>query len=306
MWKLLQGALPLTLLTLPLFSQTQETVPTPTKKVSASKTSRTDVGHGLRHALQTAPQEGALAHLLKALDRATAELPIGYQNKQLQDLKQDVRWMAVFDAEEALAHLQHGLREHSQNLAFEPLMESPLPEGFPAPVPVGEIQIKSYPAYRMGQTDASKLRANGAFWTLFKHIQSNDIAMTAPVEMTFEPNGEKVRETKMAFLYRTTRQGQLGEQGRVVVTDVPAMQTLTMGCRGDTNYRNVARLRKDLEAWLDKQPEWQVAGELRVMGYNSPMVPWNKRYFEIEIPIERKPLSSAAQTGAPNANLRDV
>ena len=173
------------------------------------------------------------------------------------------------------------------DLAFEPRIEAPLPVGWPSPTPVGEIQVKQYPEYRMGQTDSLKVRSNGAFWTLFQHIESNDIAMTAPVEMTMEAKGDRMRETKMAFLYRSTEQGRLGEQGRVEVVDVPAAAALSMGCRGDTNYRTVAKLRMELDAWLTKNPQWKAAGDLRVMGYNSPMVPWNKRYFEIELPIEK-------------------
>ena len=30
---------------------------------------------------------------------------------------------------------------------------------------------------------------------------------------------------------------------------------------------------------------WEVCGELRVMGYNSPMVPLSQNYWELEVPV---------------------
>ena len=59
-----------------------------------------------------------------------------------------------------------------------------LPEGFPDPTPAGEIQIKRYPAYRLARSKMSGADSV-AFWTLFLHIKKNEIAMTAPVEMTY-------------------------------------------------------------------------------------------------------------------------
>ena len=74
------------------------------------------------------------------------------------------------------------------DLAFEPIMEAPLPVGFPAPVPAGEIAVIEYPRYRLARA-GMKGGQNGTFFTLFRHIQSNDIPMTAPVEMTMDEDG---------------------------------------------------------------------------------------------------------------------
>lgn len=265
----------------------------------AAQPHRAQLADHLQSALALASQPGRTATLLRALEEVAQCLPAGFQQEQIRQQIRDVRWIDVVDAPRALKVAEATARDFAKDLAFEPRIEAPLPAGFPAPTPVGELQVKHYPTYRMGQTDASQTRANGAFWTLFQHIESNEIAMTAPVEMTMEPAGERVRETKMAFLYRSTEQGQLGEQGRVQVVDVPAMAVLSLGCRGDTNYRTVAKLRQHLDAWIAKNPEWKASGDLRVMGYNSPMVPWNQRYFEIEIPIER-----VAQT--PTVVMQDV
>ena len=46
----------------------------------------------------------------------------------------------------------------------------------------------------------------GSFWKLFRHIKSNDIPMTAPVEMDLN---ERSRTTNMGFAYEHSRQGSL-------------------------------------------------------------------------------------------------
>jgi len=65
---------------------------------------------------------------------------------------------------------------------------SSLPVGFPAPTPNGIIEVKQYPAYRSGTyTYEGNLReATGyAFNPLFRHISSNNIAMTMFVEARY-------------------------------------------------------------------------------------------------------------------------
>ena len=62
---------------------------------------------------------------------------------------------------------------------------APLPEGFPAPTSSGSIEVKSYPAYKEATylVQGDLARANQkAFYPLYQHISSNNIAMTAPVE----------------------------------------------------------------------------------------------------------------------------
>ena len=57
-------------------------------------------------------------------------------------------------------------------LSFKPLIEAPLPVGFPDPTPVGEIRVQHYPAYRLARTSMqwifSDLRAKRkcAIWLL--------------------------------------------------------------------------------------------------------------------------------------------
>lgn len=161
--------------------------------------------------------------------------------------------------------------------------EAKQPAGFPKPGKVGEIIVKTYPAYRAAVVKRSDGSQNRMFRTLFNHIKTNDIKMTAPVEMTFDDRGE----TSMAFLYRSTDLGELGKDGDVQVVDVPAAQVVSIAVRGDytkENWQaNVGKLRK----WLVDNDDWEAAGPSRYLGYNSPFVPKFLRYGEIQIPIRK-------------------
>jgi hypothetical protein len=45
-----------------------------------------------------------------------------------------------------------------------------------------------------------------------------------------------------------------------------------------------------LKAWLKNHADrYEASGDLRVLGYNSPMIPRNKRYFEVQIPVRELP-----------------
>ena len=165
---------------------------------------------------------------------------------------------------------------------FRPTVEADMPEDFPSLMPVGKIGIKEYPAYRKAEADASRGRA---FWTLFSHIKQNGVAMTAPVEMTYADRNAS-REGTMAFLYGKADIGRVGTQGNVNVIDVPALVVVSTGVRGARTEESVAKAEARVNAWLeDNRDRYSTAGPMRVMAYNSPFVPRNKNYFEVEIPI---------------------
>ena len=61
----------------------------------------------------------------------------------------------------------------------------------------------------------------------------------------------------------------------------------SIGCRGNQNSSAIAEAREKLLKFLeDKKDEYAVAGPLRVMGYNSPFVPRDKNFFEVQIPVK--------------------
>ncbi len=182
------------------------------------------------------------------------------------------------DASERAWNLREAFDEILTNEAFEPLLEASLPKGFPKPGPVGRVSLKRYPNYR-----AARAEGRNSFWTLFNHIKKNNVEMTAPVEMTMDAD---MRMRDMAFLYEGPEQGKAGRQGSVEVLDLDSMQVLSIGIRGRRDSRDIERAKGIIEARM-KMDGWESAGDWRVLGYNSPMVPASKQYWELQIPVRK-------------------
>jgi len=179
--------------------------------------------------------------------------------------------------------------------------EAKLPAGFPPPSAVDEVVIKEYPAYRlarvssaaMGQNAKGRANPDGMFMPLFRHIQRNKIAMTAPVEMEYgakADDGVPVAES-MAFLYGEPTIGSVGKDAgdpRVEVVDMPAMTVISVAVRGEYNARNFQKALTKLEDWIEANPgNVRVVGAARYLAYNSPFVPGVMRYGEVQWPVER-------------------
>ena len=170
-------------------------------------------------------------------------------------------------------------------LTFQPLMEAELPRGYPTPGPLGEIRVKEYPAYRMAVAKGG----GSAFWSLFMHIKRNDIAMTAPVEMSYgDPESTDPTEQNMAFLYGAPEMGKLGTDGNVEVIDAEPVKVVSIGFNGRRSDTKIEQARDQLMAWLGERSHYEVSGELRVLGYNSPFVPRDQQYWEVQVPIREK------------------
>lgn len=190
---------------------------------------------------------------------------------------------AVATANASTKSLRLSLEKIGEALAFVPRSEAELPKGFPTYTPVGVIEVKQYPARRRAQ-------AKG-FFTLFRHISSNDIAMTTPVRMEFTdgPDG-KLRQQNMSFYYGSPETGtaddQAGRQNdKVAVVDSPASLVIAIGMRGYGSANTMTDTKARLEKWIALHPEYQPTGPLQMMGYNSPRVQGNKRFFEVQMPV---------------------
>jgi effector-binding domain-containing protein len=165
--------------------------------------------------------------------------------------------------------------------------EAPLPEGWPELTPVDEIQVKQYPVYRAAViSDDTDGTQNGMFRPLFNHIKRKDIAMTAPVEMTYD--GDK--QASMAFLYRNPDMGTAGsdeDDQRVQVKDIDQQTAVSIGVRGSYSKENFDEAVAELNAWLEEnKDQWLADGEPRYFGYNSPFVFSFLRYGEVQIPVK--------------------
>ena len=177
----------------------------------------------------------------------------------------------------------------------QPMMisEAKLPAGFPAPGPVGEVIVKTYPAHRLARTAAGAGGDDRMFMRLFGHIKRNEIAMTAPVTMDWagEP-AEQGGPESMAFLYAEPDLGKAGPDpadAGVVVEDVPEATVASIGLRGGYGEKTFKKGSEQLDAWLAAHPEWEPAGPPRMLAYNSPFVPGFLKYAEIQRPIRPAP-----------------
>ena len=171
--------------------------------------------------------------------------------------------------------------------------EASTPDGWPQLTPVNSIEVKTYPAYREAVVTADEAAVNETggsqndmFRQLFKHIQKNDISMTAPVDMTYQASDEKPQLRSMAFLYDVPQRGELDEKGPIVVRDVPARQVVSIGVRGRYSDEHFDEASKQLQNWIMRQDEYQTTGPPRYLGYNSPFVPFFWRYGEVQIPVK--------------------
>jgi len=188
---------------------------------------------------------------------------------------------------------------------------APTPEGWPSPTPVGEIEIKEYPAYRAAvvQEEPALSPAPGApsrrgdpsssmFMTLFRHIEAEEIPMTAPVEMGYEmgtPEGSRL--VRMAFLYQSTAVGEVGREGRVEVLDVPAQKVASIGVRGDYSRERFDAALRQLTEWIESAGgEWEISGPPRTFGYNGPFTPGPLRYGEVQVPVRPRPAPTPTPT----------
>ena len=182
--------------------------------------------------------------------------------------------------------LRTGLLEVLVILTFKPRVEAPVPAGFPAPTPVGVVEIKKLPVYRMAKVANSGMGGNN-FFTLFNHIKKNNIEMTAPVEMTMTEKNGKYTESSMAFLYQETTLGKVGPQGNVAVLDTTEGTVVSVGMRGSPSSENIESARRWLLEKIKTTPQaYEIAGELKVMGYNSPFMPEKLRYYEVQLPLK--------------------
>jgi hypothetical protein len=171
------------------------------------------------------------------------------------------------------------------------IQEAALPAGFPAAGPVGSVVLKDYPAHRLARTRGAAEGDGRMFMKLFRHIERNDIAMTAPVTMDWSAaaDGGGAPEA-MAFLYAKPDIGAAGpdpEDPAVTVEDVPATTVASVGLRGDYGAATFRRGRDQVAQWLREHPEWTAAGPPRMLAYNSPFVPWFLKFAEVQVPVTR-------------------
>lgn len=186
-------------------------------------------------------------------------------------------------------------------------IETPLPDGYPAPTPPEMIELKTYPAVRRAECSgkgASDMGMVKSFFPLFNHIKKREIAMTSPVEMAYRrgDDGKPLAALPVAdcdwtvsFLYRKPEQGQLGNDGQVKVVDTPETVVVSIGMKGSIGSGVVQSGLETLQQWFDGQDAWEPAGDPRSLMYNGPRAPFAQPWMEVQVPVRRKPQGGAAK-----------
>lgn len=176
-----------------------------------------------------------------------------------------------------------GCAEVGESKAPTYVAEAPLPEGWPVPGPYDKVTEKRFPAYRAAFTGGSG--STMPFFTLFAHIKRNGIPMTAPVELAMEPEDGTLQQKSMAFLYQNGKVGKTGADGKSVeVRDVPAFKALSYTWQGSDSKDAVAKAKAALDTELKATN--RTAREFRMMGYNGPDTPRDKRTWELHAVID--------------------
>lgn len=172
---------------------------------------------------------------------------------------------------------------------------APLPEGFPPPTANGNIEIKQYPEYRAATVQVTGNLASASsrgFSPLFRHISSNDISMTAPVETryptaTLQGRSETEGDAAVSFLYRSLDIVPQEIAKEVQVEDIPRMTVVSIGVKGGYDYDIYTSGIEQLQDWLAKHPEYEVAGPPRRFFYDGPFMPDALKRSDIQIPVQR-------------------
>ncbi|PZO37801.1 MAG: ABC transporter substrate-binding protein [Leptolyngbya sp.] len=172
---------------------------------------------------------------------------------------------------------------------------APLPEGFPPPSPDGEIEIKQYPEYRAatvqtpGNLDSAPSRG---FSPLFRHISSNDISMTAPVETrypatTLAGSAASEGDATVSFLYRSLDIVPQEVAQDIQIEDIPPMLVVSIGTRGRYNLETYQASIQRLQTWLAAHPDYTVVGPPRRFFYDGPFLPDALKRSDVQIPVQR-------------------
>ncbi|MGF1566876.1 MAG: heme-binding protein [Nodosilinea sp.] len=169
---------------------------------------------------------------------------------------------------------------------------APLPEGFPQPSPDGTIEVKQYPEYRaatvqmVGNLEYAPSRG---FTPLFRHISSNDISMTAPMETRYPVDTLDNQTTEgaaaVSFLYRSLDIVPQEVAQGIQIEDIPAMTAVSIGTRGRYNLETYQASIKRLQAWLIEHPEYEAVGQPRRFFYDGPFLPDPMKRSDVQIPV---------------------
>ncbi len=185
--------------------------------------------------------------------------------------------------------------------------EGPLPEGYPPPSEVGQVVEKSYPACRTYSAEG-----NSAFMRCFTYLNKQKHEMTAPVIMNYKHRGkpetsnenrdfQEMDVARMHFILGSPSLDEPKRDGAVVVADMSKLQVLSVAVQGPLSDEVLKESEQRLANEINARKNLKIVGPYRVLGYNSPLIPKDKAFWEIQVPIARSAgEANEAERGTPD------
>ena len=147
---------------------------------------------------------------------------------------------------------------------------------------IGEIEVKVLPAATLaassGEADYFE-RSDSLFRPLFRYIQSNDIAMTTPVEAEVQPG------VMYFYIGGDAADRDLPETDEVKIHQLPERMVLSIGLLGSYSAKNFAKGEARLREWIAGQTNYKATGAARAIYWNGPFTLPALKRSEVHIPV---------------------
>ncbi|MGC6456700.1 MAG: heme-binding protein [Coraliomargaritaceae bacterium] len=147
---------------------------------------------------------------------------------------------------------------------------------------VGVIEVKVLPEATLAACSGEAgyfERSDSLFGPLFRYIQTNDIAMTTPVEAEVQPG------VMYFYIGGDAADRELPETNEVKIHQLPERMVLSIGLLGGYSAENFAKGEARLREWIAGQTNYKVTGAARAIYWNGPFtLPVLKR-SEVHIPV---------------------
>ena len=151
--------------------------------------------------------------------------------------------------------------------------------------PVGKIKVIELPERLAleAKSDGTYFdKDNGLFRKLFRYISKHEVAMTIPVEADMNPG-------KMRFFVGSEDSRKaLKSDDTIKIVKMPARTVLSIGIRGSYSEKNFSTNQKKLVNWIEKNKNFEPAGEFYGVYWDGPFIPGFFKRSEVHLPIRKK------------------
>lgn len=123
---------------------------------------------------------------------------------------------------------------------------------------------------------------NKLFMSLFRYIDSNDLAMTVPVEADVDASRMRF------FVGQKIDKEALKSTDKVKVIAIPEAMVISAGLRGGYSQKTWDRGVVNLDAWLKANPDYEPVGEAFGVYWNGPFVPGFLKRSEVNRAVRKR------------------